>query len=386
MILFKLLPICLHLPGNPQSKKTILSILAFTVFICSAIAQHHAKDTSKIRYLQLICNAGIYKNRTSDDNNIMNGSFYNALDIRFGWRMRQNNTYRTLYRHPIFGIGFYTATFRKSEIGTPSALYGFVDFPFWNTKGNWEWVYSLAIGLSYNLNPYDKETNPMNTLIGSRQNAYVNIHGKINYHLNARLAAAAGIGFSHFSNGAYRLPNIGVNKFPLLLSAQYRLDNHSEHWTHFEKPPFIPHWNVDLYIGNGMKNYVPGGASYLKSNIGLQMMKNISLKYRIGGGFDLFFNARRIKQTTNNEKMKLSDQLSYGPFVAWEWKITEKLYIPINLGVYIQRNSKNDESTFYYERIGVRYKINDRIITGVSIKAHHTAADFLEWTVGYSFK
>jgi hypothetical protein len=121
MITSKFLPFYIHHPGNSQSKKTILSILIFLFFICSAIAQHHAKDTSKIRYLQLICNTGIYNNRTSDDNNIMNGSFYNAVDIRFGWRMRQNNTYRTLYRHPIFGIGFYTATFRKSENGTPSA-------------------------------------------------------------------------------------------------------------------------------------------------------------------------------------------------------------------------------------------------------------------------
>ena len=71
---------------------------------------------------------------------------------------------------------------------------------------------------------------------------------------------------------------------------------------------------------------------------------------------------------------------------TWEWHLTEHLYVPIGLAFYVHRNTENDEQTPYYERVGIRYRFNNNIYTGVTIKAHQGVADIFEWTIGYTFQ
>lgn len=74
---------------------------------------------------------------------------------------------------------------------------------------------------------------------------------------------------------------------------------------------------------------------------------------------------------------------SSGIYAAWEWVITERLYMPLNIGTYLHDYTENGEKHRLYERIGLRYHINHQIYMGISIKAHLQAADFTEWTIGF---
>lgn len=158
--------IIMQIIENNRLKRLICCILGL-VMNCPVNSQHLPRDTTQERSVQLICQTGIIGTGIKNDSVNLPGSVYNAVDFRFGWKSRRKGLYPTLYRNPTFGFGFYAATFDKPEIGSPYALYGFVDFPFWNKNHKWHWLYSMAIGLSYNFNPYDKENNPLNTLIGS---------------------------------------------------------------------------------------------------------------------------------------------------------------------------------------------------------------------------
>jgi hypothetical protein len=69
-----------------------------------------------------------------------------------------------------------------------------------------------------------------------------------------------------------------------------------------------------------------------------------------------------------------------------EWVLNRHIYIPVALGVYLHRNTSNDETNGFYERIGMRYRFSNNMFAGLTIKAHKGAADFFEWTQGYTLQ
>lgn len=365
----------------PWDQKRWLSCLAGMLLCMNGMGQRLQRDTTKESFAQLICQTGIFGTGVQHDSISLPGSIYNAVDFRFGWRSRRNGLYTTIYRHPTFGFGFYAATFNRPEIGTPYALYGFVDFPFWNKKDRWQWIYSMAMGLSYNFNPYDREKNPLNTLIGSRQNAYIHFHSRVNHKINDRLSLSMGLGFTHFSNGAYKLPNVGLNKGSLLVGIQYRTSKEKAFTPNHTLPAYNRKIQTDIYWSNGVKNFRPGGAIYWKTGFGMNRTWSIDHRYRLGLGADIFYRTGASNPSFGGNG--LENAWSYGAYVAWEWVITEKLFMPLNVGTYFHHYMENGTRHRLYERIGLRYRINRQLYAGVSIKAHLVAADFTEWTIGY---
>ena len=96
-------------------------------------------------------------------------------------------------------------------------MYGFVDIPFHKPRSRWTWLYGGALGISYNFNPYDPETNPVNVFLGSERNVYIDLYFEGHYAISNRMDIGIGTGFKHFSNGSYKLPNAGINLIPLTI-------------------------------------------------------------------------------------------------------------------------------------------------------------------------
>lgn len=361
--------------------RRLISFMIGLLMYSPVNSQKLQPDTTQERSVQLICQTGIIGTGIKNDSVNLPGSIYNALDIRFGWKSRRKGLYPTLYRHPTFGLGFYAATFHKPEIGSPYALYGFVDFPFWNKNHKWHWLYSMAMGLSYNFNPYDREKNPLNTLIGSRQNAYIHFHSRVKHNVNNRLSLGMGVGFTHFSNGAYRLPNAGLNKISWVLGVEYRISQDRSVDNEQPLPSYSRKKQTNINWSNGVKNFRPGGAIYWKTGVGFSRTWSINHRYRVGVGTDLFFRSGTAG-ISNNLNSK-ENAWSSGVYAAWEWMITERLSVPLNIGTYLHNYIENGEKLRLYERIGLRYQINQQLFAGVSIKAHMVVADFTEWTIGF---
>jgi hypothetical protein len=218
-------------------------------------------------------------------------------------------------------------------------------------------------------------------LIGSRQNAYIHFHGRVNHHINDRLSIGFGLGFTHFSNGAYKLPNVGLNKGSLLVGFQYRTSKATMSTQDGNLPAYTRKTLADIYWSNGVKNFSPGGAIYWKTGLGLNYTWSIDHRYRLGFGTDLFFRSGTSKNQPGQNPKDMA--LSSGVYIAWEWVISDRLFMPLHIGSYLHEYQENGEKYRIYERIGVRYLINKRLYAGVTIKAHMQVADFTEWTIGF---
>jgi hypothetical protein len=69
----------------------------------------------------------------------------------------------------------------------PNALYAFADFPIGRQTADKKtiWKFSPALGLTYNLVPYNPSDNPTNDAIGASFAVYISFAGKGETALNS---------------------------------------------------------------------------------------------------------------------------------------------------------------------------------------------------------
>src|SRR5690606_19119029 len=74
-------------------------------------------------------------------------AYYNGVNVKVGWKIHKSqDQYFKLYNNPIYGIGLYSSTFHNKVVGSPYAVYGFVQTPFGNID-NEKWLFDYRIGL-----------------------------------------------------------------------------------------------------------------------------------------------------------------------------------------------------------------------------------------------
>ncbi len=135
-----------------------------------------------------------------------------SAHARVGFLFSPETKMGALNPYAIQGIGVAVNTFfNGKEVGTPIAFYVFQSARIAALTERVSLDYEWNFGLSGGWKPYDRQTNPANTTVGSPWNAYINLGLYLNWELNPGLTLQTGAVFSHFSNGNTRYPNSGVN-------------------------------------------------------------------------------------------------------------------------------------------------------------------------------
>ncbi|PZX47836.1 acyloxyacyl hydrolase [Algoriphagus chordae] len=363
--------------------QVVLSIVC--IFFLGLISNQVDAQTKK--YIEVSYDQGpIIGNNKDWANELIDKIDYSAFDLRFGWRSSKNTYYNYINRYPSYGVGFTSALNYYSEIGRPMGVYAFGEFPFgrnvFHRKLNFS--YFAQIGLGFNMNPYDAESNPLNGFVSTAVNIHVHFGLKASYRFSDTFEGFTSIGTKHYSNGSIKKPNSGINFIPIAIGLRVNLDK--EPFNPGGKPDFPPlekrgFWNIAAYTG--LKSYDIGEKTYFRGGLGLNYLWELSYKYRAGLGIDWFYGAGASERYPD-ENITFFDVNSFAVVGSWEWKLSERVYMPIALGVYISRAHYNQEVSSFYERIGIRYRMNNNMFTGIQIKAHKAKADFFEFTFGYT--
>ena len=141
------------------------------------------------------------------------------------------NTYgehrwEVLHNYPSIGFTFYYSGFGNdsisAELGKVFALYPFINFPI--TPGTHSRLtFKLGVGVGYLTNKFDPKENYHNYAIGSHVNAAVNLSFEYRQRIVDRLHWVTSAGLTHFSNGATRAPNMGINIFSVATGLSWYL-------------------------------------------------------------------------------------------------------------------------------------------------------------------
>jgi hypothetical protein len=294
-----------------------------------------------------------------------------------------NNEWAQLYRFPELGIGYYHADLQWDNVlGNVDAAYAFIKIPF-SRRPRFQVNYSFAFGVARNSKYFDPEVNHFNIAIGSALNVYLNFGIEAQWTIRENLFFLLGIDLSHYSNGAIKKPNLGLNVPGVNIGVNYSVNQPphlKEQIRNSRKSKKV--FDVLLVIDAGWKEIHPAeNNNYFTSSMWVDAGYIITPRKRMGLGLDLFYDASilsRMKEEGVVKEGKLNN-LRQGAHISYDL-IFGKVFFTIQAGYYFLVDWNDDGNL--YTRFGLRYH-HHRIIYNLSLKTHLGRADFIEWGVGY---
>jgi len=387
-------------------RKLIFPLLLFPYFLFAQNDSIEKHEISKNISLQ-----GVYQNGyvfpTNDflkGNNVEADTIdrFQAFSLRFSKQTIGEKQWEQLYKYPNWGISSSVFDFyNPEEIGVPFSFYGFFNAPF----KRWERLslnYELALGLTFNWKSFNPVTNKYNTSIGAGQSFIVDVGLNLRYNLSEHFDLETGFSLTHFSNGAIKLPNNGINTIAPKISLKYNF---------FEKLKFLKQeipeykdnneWIVSLF--GGVKNVIYDtldidiikkyqGVYFPVVGISTSFNRQVSHKSKFGVGMSISYNSSVNAQIAIDEgdldpvDGPFVDKLQISIYPSYELVI-DKLSLIFQPSYYIYRKQTKNQSPNFYQKIGLKYHFNNDIFTGVMLRAYDfQKSDFMQWTLGYRIK
>jgi len=363
------------------NKIKILFIFCFVFFF----GMPHANAQEKNSYWQVdYARGSIYKHKK-----IISRLYTERPDlISIGWHKTadKNSSWKERYNFPDWGLVLMNQQFHTEHLGNTTALNYTTTYYLRDRNAKNQFNIQLGFGGGYNTKPLDFDTNLLNVAMTSHM--LFTQHLKINYlrpELFDKLGLHAGIYFTHFSNGSFKKPNLGINSIFLNLGLSY-LDKKKdviyerlEEKEKFEKQPI--HFNISLH----------GGFHESKPGIGIKPVyyisgythKKIGYKSKLQFGFD-FINSQSVKdfaefwylgnqnETENNQRPDHKELAIFGGHEL----IFNKLSLETQVGYYLYRPF--NESAPIYQKVAFKHYLNsEKSAVSISMIIHYFEAEFI---------
>ena len=291
-----------------------------------------------------------------------------------------------LYRFPRMGISVsYLDLGKKDLTGYSIGILPHIEFALFERK-NIEFSWRLSSGVGYLNKKWDLHTNNTHKAIGSHLNGNMRSHLIVHARLGKRLELNFGAGVTHYSNGNFRLPNLGINTIEYLVGiSAFREDRN------YTKP------NAKQYARKHLITRVLDftiSAATRETNLvyskriypfafSANAMWHLGPRSRWGLGADVFYDKAHIFRD-NPADLELpnttANSLEAGVKICHELVIS-RFSLITEAALYVYKPS--DYKTKYYQRVGFKYQISDKIFVKTTLKALLTAADYYEWGLGY---
>ena len=299
------------------------------------------------------------------------------------------------HNFPRLGIStLYYDLGEKDLLGHAWGLWPHVGLPLWR-KNNFDFFINFGFGLGRINRVFNRINNPENNAIGSHWNYLVNFNYKATWQISKQTAFMAGFHLTHFSNGAFRLPNLGVNLLAVQTGIRYIPKPKSEdpkNNFHSTYPTLKNKWGINFYSAMGYREFITaGGPRYPIYQVSIAATYRLNIAHKFIAGFDYEYNrgvfafGKHIEYFSNNRRGTwLSSRIMF--FIADEimfgnWGIL------FQFGTYLNSNALLLPSSVYF-KLGSRYylppvgKSKSRFFAAFYLKAHGASAEYTSLGIG----
>ncbi len=238
----------------------------------------------------------------------------------------------------------------------------------------------LGAGIAYATKKFNKETNPTNYMISTDLSFFFNLKLNLDYQLSKKFSLGLNAGFSHCSNGALYLPNLGINILNYAVNIGYRIfddinsqqknkvENNKKKWAHdFEIGVATRDVNeeIDKYY------FILTGDYALNRFLSRKNIISLNVHYVLRQG------------EINDEYYSISYNSYYGLALGHELLI-KKLSLITQLGNYLYDTNLNKH--YWYARLGLRYYFTKDIYGMATLTNRKQSADYIQYAIGYRLR
>ncbi|UCE70017.1 MAG: acyloxyacyl hydrolase [Flavobacteriaceae bacterium] len=320
---------------------------------------------------------------------------YGGLEVRYAWQSRDDEIWGK-YGYPSYGVGLYSGFLGDPEIfGNPNAVFGFINFPISNPARRNQFNIEPSLGLTYNLEPFDPENNPLNDAIGARMAVYFNLNFGWAYRWTPQMDITYGIDFSHFSNGRSFTPNWGLNMLGINVGLRYHYNADQDRnyigmypegmlqsrYMRSEKTPnekVEKNQSVNVYFALGTVQTEEGAGTdtrYGTFSLVLDYQHKFNNMHSVSAGLDYFVD-NSVKETYPQGNGKNSLVGIHAGYDFMFWRLTTL----VHGGTYITDKLGKED---LFLRPAIRYNINKWAYAQVGLKTIGFAADWVEFGIGF---
>ncbi len=298
--------------------------------------------------------------------------------------------WEAIYRYPMVGVGFwYSPLGGTDEIGQGFAVYPYINFPL-NHNIKHSLNFRLGLGLGWLTEKFDPVNNYKNFAVGSRLNAAASLYLEYRCQLSRRFTWILASGLTHFSNGSMKTPNYGLNLFTVLSGFSYFLKNPNPYLFKKLAPELYllefdgKKWiSAELAFSAGMKDMSQEvGERYFVYNLTLNLMKQVSMRSRLGFGFDLTYDASD-KAVLVKKQIPWENEWQLfkpGANIAYEMLLDKTSFL-FNLGFHLAGKERSEGEM--YQKLAVKQHFTPSLFGSVTLTAHYGKADFIGFGLGY---
>jgi hypothetical protein len=316
----------------------------------------------------------------------MSNAHFPMFEINYNIQTLGNESWKKNYYYPTYGIGYNISNAgNKQLLGTTQALYPYINFNYLR-KHKVSLNFRLGVGLGSTEKPFNRLTNHSNLATSTKLNAYVNIGQDLKIKLNNRSNFTFGVHFHHQSNGAFKVPNLGINLVTVATGYTYYFNDLPKQISIKKDTSKFKSFNEYIITAGGfVKEIYPiQGPKYPVFVSSINGFRRFSEKGKWGVGIDFMHNAA-IRQYLINDDILENDNATLaqiGTTLSYE-VVVSKISFPIQLGFYAFSKYKADGPI--YQRIGGRYNFHKNLQFSIMLRTHYAKAECTEWCLGYKF-
>lgn len=314
----------------------------------------------------------------------LSGEPFASYEINFSKKVSGPQLWKEAYHNPLIGVDFMLSGLGTNPyLGSAYAVIPNINFQIAGSQKVF-FGFRFGAGLGYLTKDFYTQGNAQNVAIGSHFNAAVNMLFNLRVSIIKNLDFITGIGFTHFSNGALKSPNLGINIPSFSAGISLKKDNINYKKENIGKIPRIGK-KFELRLVGAFGYSDPQRQTFettYSGSLTSYFLYNMNIRSRIGVAADIFYDKRTVEE--------FSDYQTWHPLRTQFWRpalsgayfvCISNFSIILQLGSYLYTDYGSDG--YVFERLGLQYVFFDHLITNLSLKAHFAKADHVEFGLGY---
>ena len=338
---------------------------------------------------------------------------FSALTLKYGLSARGDCWEDYLYGLPYRGIGVYLPEFsNKVDLGDPFSVFLFQGGRLARINRIVSVNYEINLGLSFNWKHYDVVQRPWLMALGSSTNVHLAGNWYFKWRLSRYVDLQTGVSITHFSNGALRTPNNGLNLASAYVGLAYNLHPEKKDKVLTEAGTYIPpkfeksrvHDLSFIATTRTIKMDTTGTNARCKypkrhfkvAGINYSYMVHNTRRFMWGPSVEALYDESSNAVITGdtdpytNEYTeyvrlgKVTDRFSVG--LSLKGELTMPGYsIFANLGYDVLHNNKRDKSL--YQIYGLKVYLTDNLSASFAVRSTNlTRSQFLYLNLGYTIR
>jgi len=305
-----------------------------------------------------------------------------ATEVSYYFKGNGEKYWHDPYNNPRYGISGFAGTVGNRDLfGVYYGAYAFMSMPLIKTK-RFSFSGRLGAGISYAPKVYHNVTNNLSIATSTYVNALVSLAVESRYEFG-RHSVNAILDMTHFSNGAMKVPNLGLNVPFVSVGYGYKIREAKKHDSLAVNSVDVKKWEFgavglisakEVYPVGGRKYPIYGfnilGRRYFKPQVGMELSLDLMHK-------------GSLRTYQPDVPMTEGELLQVGAFAGYLLPFN-RFHLVVGMGYYLRDKFKFQEPV--YHRVGMRYVFDNGLNLNLVLKSHWARADYIEYGIGYTFK